>query len=168
MRLQRLNRKGHRQIGLSGPGRPDTEGDDVGRYGVGVLPSDRQSSGGPTARSAERRSSLVSTSDGLTSSFTIAIVRSMSEGSRRWPCSRSKTSSSNRRPTRSASSPSIVISLPRTTMSEPANASCTNRSNSSRWPSRPTIRWLPGTRIFTWVADTGDSRLPVGPGHRTT
>ena len=57
----------------------------------------------------------------------------------------------------------MVISLPRTTMREPEKASCTKRSNSSRWPSRPTIRWLPGTRIFTWVGDTGYSRLPAGP-----
>jgi hypothetical protein len=28
----------------------------------------------------------------------------------------------------------------------------TRRSSSSCVPSRPTIRWLPGTWIFTWVA----------------
>jgi hypothetical protein len=90
----------------------------------------------------------------------MTMVRPMSEASRRWPCSSRTTSSSNSRPTRSASSPSMVISLPRTTMRTPGKASSTNRSNSSRWPSRPTMRWLPGTRILTGVALT-----PAGPGH---
>src|ERR1700681_4473567 len=104
---------------------------------------------------ADRSSSVVSTSAGLSSSFTMVMVRPMSPASSRWPCSSSVTSSSNNRPTRSASSPSMVISLPRTTMCTPSKASSIRRSSSSLCPRRPTMRWFPGTRILTWVDGTG-------------
>src|SRR4051812_43795130 len=60
----------------------------------------------------------------------------------------------------------MVISFPRTWIST-GNASCTRRSNSSRWPSRPTMRWLPGTRILTWVGDgAGTTQPPYRPHSR--
>src|SRR6266516_4411263 len=82
------------------------------------------------------------------------MLRPTPSRSRLCPCSRRITISSNKRPTRSAStsSPVTVISLPRTWISTGKEAS-TSRSSSSRWPRRPTIRWLPGTRILTWVGD---------------
>src|SRR5439155_4781192 len=41
-----------------------------------------------------------------------------------------------------------------------SNSASTIRSSSSRWPSNPTMRWLPGTRIRT---DASCSRLPGAP-----
>ena len=102
----------------------------------------------------DRSTSEVSTSEGRTSSLTMSMVRPTCVRSSPWPDWSRSTSSSNSRPTRSASSPSMEISLPRTTMWAPLNASSTRRSSSSRWPRRPAIRWLPGTRILTWVDDT--------------
>src|SRR5436305_14222654 len=73
--------------------------------------------------------------------------------SRTGPCSSSNTSSLISVPTRAASGPSIVISLPRTNGLASNDASM-SRSNSSRCPRRPTIRWFSGW-ILTWVWDTG-------------
>ena len=70
------------------PGRADPEGDDVGGDGIGVaLLSGRLRTDGPAP--AERSTSVVSTSEGLTSSLTMAMVRPMSAASSRWPCSSS-------------------------------------------------------------------------------
>src|SRR5919106_4199402 len=44
----------------------------------------------------------------------------------------------------------MVISLPRTRICE-SNAASTALRSSSRSPSRTTMDWWPGTRIFTWV-----------------
>src|SRR4029453_916365 len=63
----------------------------------------------------------------------------------------------------------MVISFPRTTMTE-SNAASTSLSSSSRCPRRATIDWSPGTRIFTWVvalakvrsSEGGPPFLPVG------
>src|SRR5215213_8206353 len=85
----------------------------------------------------------------------MSMVRPTWAGSSTWPASSRPTSSSNRRPTRSASGPVTLISLPRTWMSTPPKACSIRRSSSSRCPRSPTMRWLPGTRILTAV-DTGD------------
>src|SRR5215213_8516422 len=70
-----------------------------------------------------------------------------------------RTNSSNTRPTRSASLPLTVISLPRTRISESPNAVSTSRSNSSRSPRSSTMRWFPGTRTLTGVGDTCASQI---------
>src|SRR5437899_1309525 len=74
------------------------------------------------------------------------------------------SSSSKRRPTRSASSsgPVIVISLPRTRIVG-SNADSTSFRKASRCPSRATIGWLPGTRIFTWVVAFAKRYRGAGP-----
>ena len=59
-----------------------------------------------------------------------------------------------RRVRRRSPSPVTVISLPRTRICT-GNAASIMRSSSSRWPSRPTMRWLPGTRILTEVVGGG-------------
>src|SRR5207249_4310812 len=65
--------------------------------------------------------------------------------------------------------PVMVISLPRTMTSTSSNAPSMSRSSSSRWPTSPTMRWLSGTRILTWVDGTvAVVRLPVSarrPAH---
>src|SRR5258708_30053483 len=38
----------------------------------------------------------------------------------------------------------------------------TSRSKASRWPRSPTMRWLPGTRILTWVDATGFTSIVPG------
>src|SRR3954451_15014556 len=126
---------------------------------------------------ADLRMSFVRISDGRSSALTISIVRPMLATSTAVPACSSRTSSWNRRPTRSACGPSTVISLPRTWICVSGNAVSTSRSNSSRWPSSDTIRWLPGTRTFTWdgvvlgEVDTAGSGamvpLPRGPTHGT-
>ena len=68
---------------------------------------------------------------------------------------------------RSASSPSTAISLPRTWMSAPGNAASISRSSSSRWPSSPTMRWLPGTLMRTCVRATKCSGPQLGLGSGT-
>src|SRR5262245_31041469 len=74
------------------------------------------------------------------------------------PCSSSSSSSSNTRPTCSVDSgaPVIVISLPRTRTSA-GNATSICFRKASRWPSRVTIDWCPGTRIFTCVVAVATS-----------
>ena len=105
--LQGLHAQGHGQVRLARAGRADAEGDDVVRRWRRCSASGPPSSGRTVRPRAERSTSVVRTSAGLTSSFTMAMVRPMSEASRRWPCSSSTTSSSKSRPTRSASSPSM-------------------------------------------------------------
>ncbi len=93
------------------------------------------------------------TSEGLASSPLISsIVWPTEEAVSSWPFSRSASISSKRTPTRSASrsGPVIVISFPRTRISE-SKAASTSLSSSSRWPRRATMDLSPGTRIFTWV-----------------
>ena len=143
--LQRLHRHRHGQPALAGARRADAERDDVLADGVDValLPARLR----PHRATSRRRStSAVSTSDGRSSAFTMSIVRVTLAGSSRWPCCRRITSSSKRRPTRSAStgSPSMAISLPRTWISTPGKAPSTSRNSSSRWPSKPGHQVIPG------------------------
>src|SRR5438477_5986026 len=82
----------------------------------------------------------------------MSIVFSRLSVVRECSASRRARSSSNRYATRSASdrSPAIVISCPRTNMDVENEDSISFRS-SSRCPSRLTMSWRPGTRIFTSV-----------------
>src|SRR5438067_5276872 len=82
----------------------------------------------------------------------MSIVFSRLSVVRECSASRSASNSSNRYATRSASdrSPAILISFPRTNMDVENDDSISFRS-SSRCPSRLTVSWRPGTRIFTSV-----------------
>src|SRR6266540_169436 len=118
------------------------------------------------------RSTSPSTSVGLAwFPLMSSIDRPTEDAVRSCPRSSSESNSSKSTPTRSASSwgPVMVISFPRTTITE-SNAASTSLSNSSRCPRRATIDWSPGTKIFTWVvalakvrsSEGGPPFLPVG------
>src|SRR4051812_22082629 len=93
----------------------------------------------------------------------MSIVRPTLALSRTWPCSSRSTSSLISVPTRAASGPSTVISLPRT-KGLASNDASMSRSSSSRCPRRPTMRWFSGW-ILTWVWDTEFVlSVPVGRG----
>ena len=168
--LEGLDGQGHGQVRLARPGRPDPEGHDVGRDGVGVgLLARRLRAGRPgpgtTApvrwsgprRGGRRRASCRWCAFSCTAS-------------RPWPDSSRMISSWNSEATRSASAVasaptgSTETSLPRTAMWTSGNAASIRRSSSSRWPRRPAMRWLPGTRIFTGVPATCalSATLPAG------
>src|SRR5712691_2173750 len=107
---------------------------------------------------AERSTSAVKTSDGRSSAFTMSMARPTLAESSACPSSSRSTSWLMSAPTRVASGPSTVISLPRTN-GVASNDDSMRRNNSSRCPSKPTIRWLSGW-ILTWVWDTaGGVRL---------
>ena len=101
LRLQRLHRERDREVALAGarPGRSRTS--PCGRAPRRRSASGPRSSAGSLLR--PRTTSVVSTSVGRWSAFSISIERPRPSRSSSWPCSSSTTISSNSRPTRSAS-----------------------------------------------------------------
>ena len=146
-RLQRMHGLGHGQVGLAGPGRSDPEGDDVLRDGVDVALLARRIGAHRLAAGGRATTSERSTSLGRMSSRTMSMVREPRSTSR-GPGPTAPGGPARRRaaPPARRPGPSTVMRLPCTTICSSGKACSIWRRCSSRVPSRPAMRWLPGTK----------------------